>query len=79
MQILLGLAGPGSAWKMPDSEPAGFFGGLWHGLLFPFTFWISLLWPSVRIYETKNSGRWYDFGFVLGTGLYIGGGSQVGR
>ncbi len=47
-------------------EPAGFFMGIWHGWIAP----ISLLWSlfidsSVRIYETNNTGWWYDFGFYM--------------
>ena len=30
----------------------------------------SLFADGVRIYETNNNGRWYDFGFMLGIGAY---------
>jgi hypothetical protein len=44
---------------------AGFFWGIWHGWIAP----ISIIWhlfdPSVRIYETNNTGGWYDFGFYI--------------
>jgi hypothetical protein len=46
-------------------KPAGFFWGIWHGWIAP----ISLIWhlfdPSIRIYETNNTGGWYDFGFYI--------------
>ncbi len=71
MSNILGLAGPGSDWQQPFSESAGFLAGLWHGILLPLSFWISLLFPEVRIYETNNSGRWYDFGFLIGSGTTI--------
>ena len=32
----------------------------------PITFIVSLFADGVRIYETNNNGRWYDFGFMLG-------------
>jgi hypothetical protein len=76
VQITLGLAGPGSRWNQSGRTPAGFLAGFWHGLLFPLSFWISLLFPSVRIYETKNSGRWYDFGFLIGSGTTISTGTS---
>ena len=54
------------------SEAAGFWAGLWHGMIVVVTFIISLFTDSVGIYEINNSGVWYDLGFVLGI-LIIGG------
>jgi hypothetical protein len=54
---------------------AGFWFGLWHGVIAPVTFVISLFNADVGIYEVHNSGTWYDFGFVLGLGFLVGGGS----
>jgi hypothetical protein len=52
--------------------------GLWHGLISPLTFFISLFIDGVRIYETQNQGRWYDFGFIIGVSAAFGGsGSQA--
>ena len=48
---------------------AGFWKGLWHGLIYPVTFIISLFTDNVNIYEVRNNGNWYDFGFVAGIGL----------
>lgn len=45
---------------------AGFWRGLWHGMLYPITFVISLFTQRVSLYEVHNNGGWYDFGFVLG-------------
>lgn len=58
---------------------AGFWRGLWHGIIAPITFIISLFTESVNIYEVFNSGGWYDFGFVLGSGILFGGGIFGGR
>ena len=64
------VPGSNSKYKLPGAEPAGFWAGLWHGLIAPITFIVSLFADGVRIYETNNRGRWYDFGFMLGIGAY---------
>ena len=46
------------------SEAPGFFYGWLHGFLIIFQF-IGSLFMDHRIYAFPNSGRWYDFGFVL--------------
>jgi len=45
-----------------------------YGLIFPFTFIISIFSKNVRFYEVHNNGNWYNFGFVLGAGLFLSGG-----
>ena len=69
MANVLALAGSNSKYKEAGAKPAGFWSGLWHGLLLVVTFIVSLFSPKVRIYETHNKGRLYDFGFLLGIGL----------
>jgi len=68
--------GPNASEKTPDSEGkvAGFWLGIWHGLISPITFIISLFSKSVRLYEVHNNGGWYNFGFVVGAGLFLSGG-----
>ncbi|MCU0237038.1 MAG: hypothetical protein MUC72_08145 [Acidobacteria bacterium] len=68
--------GPNSAARTPnrEGEVAGFWAGLWHGLIAPVTFIISLFSDKVSLYEVHNSGSWYNFGFVLGAGLFLSGG-----
>ncbi|MCG8373943.1 MAG: hypothetical protein MI700_10435 [Balneolales bacterium] len=61
-----------------DSEPYGFWNGLWHGIIAPFSFFVSLFKEDVAIYAINNNGGWYDFGFVLGAGILFGG-SRKGR
>lgn len=70
------VAGPNELEKKPNNEGkiAGFWKGLWHGLIAPITFVISLFTKTVRFYEVHNSGSWYNFGFVLGAGLFLSGG-----
>lgn len=72
MANVLSVAGSISAYKEPGAKPAGFWGGLWHGIIAPITFIISLFDDGVSIYETNNNGRWYEFGFMLGIGAYAG-------
>jgi hypothetical protein len=77
MPNVLAVAGPRSRFQVPGATPAGFWAGLWHGLISPITFLVSLLSPNVRIYETNNRGRWYDFGFIIGVSAAFGGGGTT--
>ncbi len=56
-----------------DGKSAGFWSGLWHGVISPVTFVISLFSDNVNVYEVYNSGNWYDFGFILGVSIAFGG------
>lgn len=60
------------------SQAPGFWLGLWHGIIAPLSFVISLFSSSVGMYEVHNNGGWYDFGFLIGLGMLHGGGA-VGR
>lgn len=61
-------------------EVAGFWRGLWHGLITPITFIISLFNDNINIYEVANNGGWYNFGYVLGVSIVFGGsGGGAGR
>jgi hypothetical protein len=44
----------------------GFLAGLWHGLIFPRAFRVSLFASNIAVYAVPNNGGWYDFGFFLG-------------
>ena len=72
----LAVAGPGSKFQVEEAKPAGFWAGLWHGMIMPITFIVSLFNADVRIYETQNTGKAYDFGFVLGASAALGSGKQ---
>lgn len=69
--IALGACAPGDQ-KYAES-PAGFWDGLWHGLIMGVTFVISLFNDGVQVYEVANSGGWYNFGFVAGAAIIFGG------
>lgn len=60
-----------------DSLP-GFWSGLLHGFLIFFSF-VGSLFTDVRIYAFPNSGGWYDFGYLLGAALFLGGGGASSR
>ncbi|MFH1004723.1 MAG: hypothetical protein V1781_04410 [Bacteroidota bacterium] len=55
------------------TAPYGFWGGLWHGIIAPISFFGSLFSNDIAMYAVNNNGGWYDFGFVLGSGLLGGG------
>lgn len=73
MANALAVAGPDSRWQQPNAGQAGFWAGLWHGLICPITFLVSLFMPGVRIYEMNNRGRLYDFGFLIGASSSLAG------
>jgi len=80
MANALAAAGPNSKYKQPDTAPAGFWAGCWHGIIAPIAFIISLFNANVRMYETNNTGRGYDVGFILGISMALGGsGSRACR
>ncbi len=68
-------AGPNQLRNTPneDGEVAGFWMGLWHGLIAPFTFILSLFSKSVYVFEVHNNGGWYTFGFLVGASSIFGG------
>jgi hypothetical protein len=68
-------AGPNALQNQGDlsGNIAGFWLGLWHGLTAPFTFIISLFKDDIGIYEAHNNGRWYNFGFIFGLMIVLGG------
>lgn len=70
-------ANPDAGVAGPDGDVAGFWLGLWQGVIAPVTFVVSLFSDSVGIYEVHNSGGWYDFGYVLGLGAFVGGSSSA--
>jgi hypothetical protein len=73
----LAVAGPNSMFKEAEAKPAGFWVGYWHGLIAPITLIVSLFNADVRVYETNNSGAWYDVGFVLGLAGSVGNGFRI--
>ena len=48
-----------------SQDTPGFFYGIWHGLVAPYT--LVVRWfIDIHMYAVPNSGWFYDFGFLLG-------------
>lgn len=72
----LAVPGPSSRWQQPGAGVAGFWAGVWHGMICPITLIVSIFAPGVRIYEQHNRGRLYDLGFLIGASAALGGGAR---
>jgi hypothetical protein len=78
--VLAGCAaGPNDVATVGTTDTAGFWLGLWHGVISPVTFVISLFSSGVNVYEVHNNGNWYNFGFMLGIAIIFSGGAGSGR
>ena len=66
--LLPGCADSVSFTAASTISPVGFWHGLWHGLILPFAWIVSLFNSDVAVYAIYNNGGWYDFGFVIGVG-----------
>ncbi len=75
--VIAGCA-PGDPRYAADA-PAGFWPGLWHGIISVITLIIGLFNANVEVYERFNTGGWYDAGFLFGVLLFWGGGSGTRR
>ncbi|UCG31287.1 MAG: hypothetical protein JSV53_05255 [candidate division WOR-3 bacterium] len=51
---------------------AGFWAGIWHGIIIIITFIVSLFTRDVGIYEFNNNGWPYNIGFLIGLCFSIG-------
>lgn len=74
---LLLVSGCAANNEMYIEKTAGFWAGLWHGLICFIAFIISLFTDNVGIYEINNTGGWYNFGFILGAMIALGGSSRA--
>ncbi len=66
------MPGTNSKYQIEEAEPASFLSGVWHGLLMPLFFIVSLFKEGVGIYETRNNGHFYNLGFLIGIGGFAG-------
>jgi hypothetical protein len=57
-----------------SSDEAGFFSGIWHGIIIVFSLIGKLFGADIGIYAEHNSGFMYWLGFIIGIGG-LGGGS----
>ena len=80
---LVGCApGPNKLAGSADQEGgvAGFWLGLWQGIIAPVTFIISLFSDKVHMYEVHNNSGWYNFGYLLGMiVIFSGSGGGAAR
>jgi Spy/CpxP family protein refolding chaperone len=53
------MPGPNALARTPDEQGhvAGFWQGLWQGIIAPITFIVSLFTPNVQFYEVHNNGN----------------------
>lgn len=74
LTVTLLLAGcvPGDGTNT-SSDRAGFFWGIWHGWIAPISLIIGFFKPGIRIYETANTGLFYDLGFYIAVISGFGG------
>lgn len=63
--------------QFTQDNPAGFWYGLWHGIIAVITLIIHVFNENVAVYEIHNTGGWYDFGFLMGVICIWGGSSHV--
>jgi hypothetical protein len=61
-----------------EYNEAGFFSGIWHGLIIVFSLMGKLIGMDIGIYADNNTGFTYWLGFILGIGGF-GGGSASSR
>ena len=57
-------------------DPPGFFMGLVHGIV-ALPALVGSIFMDVRVYAFPNSGGWYDFGYMLGIMVTVGGASSA--
>lgn len=75
--LFSGCADVTSIDECVTDEPYGFWSGLWHGIVAPFSFFGSLFSNNIAMYAINNTGGWYDFGFVIGTGILFSRGNKL--
>lgn len=63
--------------QFTQENPAGFWYGLWHGIIAVIALIIHVFNENVGVYEIHNTGGWYDFGFLMGVIFIWGGSSHV--
>ena len=66
--------GPNPLEDIPREDSrsvSGLFSGFWHGLICMFSFIASWFTHEVSMYEVRNSGVLYDFGFYVGIFVWI--------
>ena len=73
LMVSLALLGCTAGSSPLPPGDAGFWLGLWHGIIAWPAFIVSLFNDNVSLYEVRNNGAWYDWGFLIGLGMSVGG------
>ncbi len=73
--VILSCAPGNERWnqEINPGHDAGFWVGIWHGLIVVITFIISLFTNEVGIYEVSNTGWSYNLGYLIGLMISLGG------
>ena len=64
LTVVLSSCLPGGGNYSPI-KPAGFFTGIWHGWIAPISLILGMFKSNITIYESFNTGWWYDLGFYI--------------
>lgn len=74
LAMLLVLTGcmPGDGSYI-DGNYANIFSGVWHGWIAPLSLIRGFFNDSIRVYESYNTGWWYDLGFYMAVISGFGG------
>lgn len=79
LSLLMAGCLPGDGAATP-SEPAGFFWGIWHGWIAPFSLIGEIFFnKGLHIYESYNTGWSYDLGYYMAVISGFGGLSLARR
>jgi len=70
--LLLSSCLPGDGKNTPDRK-ANFLTGIWHGWVAPISIIVGIFDHNIRVYETNNTGWWYDLGFYMAVISGFGG------
>lgn len=54
-------------------KPAGFWLGLWQGLIIILSFIATWFDKNITLYQAGNNGFWYNLGYILGACIALGG------
>ncbi|TMK41955.1 MAG: hypothetical protein E6G56_02700 [Actinobacteria bacterium] len=69
---LAGCGGPNNVAHVDARHISGFWNGLWDGITAVIAFIAHLFGNRANVYEVHNNGGWYNLGFLLGLGLFLG-------
>lgn len=53
-------------YSYSEYDPPGFFSGIWHGLLAPYSLVARWFIDDGAMYAVPNTGWFYDVGFLIG-------------